>query len=361
MQANLKIRRFDPEQNGGKAWYQSYSVEVADYGSVLDALLIVRDEIDGTLGVRCSCRSAICGSCAMRINGHARLACKTRVCHVAPKGEEIVVEPGGNLPVVKDLVVDMQPFWGKIRAVDPWLQPGPEKPQRENLVPHERMAALQQTMNCIMCGCCLMDCTSLQAQLNQGKPYAETFLGPAALAKAQRFVGDPRDAATLQRLEELTQPTGIWECTHCFECVEVCPKGVAPLEQITKLRKVAEESGFTDHNGVRHSVAFAQSVEHGGLLDEGYLARKSVTFGELFTMIPGALRMWWAGKMPPLFHKPIPGVEHVQRIFKAIQAEGKTTVEAPQKSTAELKAEVELRPATAASPRAQLTGEKRIT
>src|SRR3989304_2511714 len=145
-----------------------------------------RSPITAASSMRCSSsatRSTARSACA--VPAAVRSAAPAQCASTAPrKGEEIVVEPGGNLPVVKDLVVDMQPFWGKIRAVDPWLQPGPEKPERENLVPHERMAALQQTMNCIMCGCCLMDCTSLQAQLNQGKPYAETFLGPAALAKA---------------------------------------------------------------------------------------------------------------------------------------------------------------------------------
>src|SRR3990170_4280948 len=118
MEVNLRVRRYDPEA-GGEAYYQTYEVESPEYATVLDSLLQVRDYVDGSLSLRCSCRSAICGSCAMRINGQARLACKIKVVSLAPDGEEIVVEPMGNMPVVKDLVVDMQPFWEKVQAVKP--------------------------------------------------------------------------------------------------------------------------------------------------------------------------------------------------------------------------------------------------
>jgi len=298
MQVKLKVRRFDPEK-GTSPYYQEYELDVPDYFTVLDALIQVREDVDETLALRCSCRSAICGSCAMRINGHAALACKTKVVTAAPHGEEILVEPVGNMPVIKDLVADMQPFWDKIRAIQPWLQPSGPPPEREYIVPNEHMLELVHVTNCIMCGACVSDCTVLEVDKN--------FLGPAALAKAYRFVGDPRDSMTKERLEELGKYSGIWDCTHCFECVEVCPKGVAPMDWIMAMREKAMEAGFTDNSGSRHSKAFAESVGHSGWLNEFTLLQKSVGWNlkELVRLLPGGLRM--------LFRRKTPSPKRVQR------------------------------------------------
>ncbi|MBI4529904.1 MAG: succinate dehydrogenase iron-sulfur subunit [Candidatus Latescibacteria bacterium] len=320
MLVNMKVRRYDPESDAPPR-YQAYSLDVPRYTTVLDALIQIREEIDGTLALRCSCRSAICGSCAMRINGRARLACKTKILTLAPHGEEVVVEPGGNLPVIKDLVVDMTPFWNKIKAVQPWLQPAGQPPEREYIVPNERMLDLAGVMDCIMCGACVMDCTVFDAELQMGKPTDTTFLGPAALAKAYRFVGDPRDSATNDRLRVLSEATGIWDCTHCFECVEVCPKHVAPMERILALRRAATEAGFTDNSGSRHSEAFADSVRQSGWLNEFTLIQKSIGFniGELLRLLPGGMRMLFRGKTPSPIHRPLPQVESVRRIFDTFE------------------------------------------
>src|SRR5688500_19283601 len=131
MQVNLKVRRYDPETPEAEPSYRNYSVEMPENATVLDTLIEVREYHDGTLSLRCSCRSAICGSCAMRINGRARLACKTSVKSIMEAdGGTITVEPAGNLPVIKDLVVDMAPFWDKVRAVQPWLPPSGPVPER---------------------------------------------------------------------------------------------------------------------------------------------------------------------------------------------------------------------------------------
>ncbi|MDP3061915.1 MAG: succinate dehydrogenase iron-sulfur subunit [Chloroflexota bacterium] len=265
MEARLRVRRFDPESSDGPR-YQSYALEVPDYATVLDTLLQIRDEVDGSLALRCSCRSAICGSCAMRINGQARLACKTKILGMAPNGEEVLVEPMGNMPVIKDLVTDMESFWGKIQAVEPWLQPKGPAPQREYLVPHEPMRHLADVMGCIMCGACVSDCATLETELGLGKPAAQTFLGPAALAKAYRFVGDPRDGADGDRLLALSRAEGIWDCTRCHICVEVCPKGVAPLEHILTLRRKAIEAGYEENLGARHTLEFEKTVRESSWL-----------------------------------------------------------------------------------------------
>jgi succinate dehydrogenase / fumarate reductase iron-sulfur subunit len=309
MEVTLKVKRFDPE-GSAESYYQQYKIDMPSNATVLDTLIEAREYQDGTLSLRCSCRSAICGSCMMRINGKARLACKTQIGSIAKEGEEITIEPGGNLPVIKDLVVDMAPFWSKVRAVKPWLQPEGEAPEREYLVPNESMAALGEVMNCIMCGACVSDCTVLEID--------KSFLGPAALAKAYRFAGDPRDDATTARLRELSAPSGMWDCTRCNYCVEVCPKDVKPMEQILKLRAAAGENGVTNTNGHRHTAAFVELVGANGRLDEFRLPvfteGKFNLIGQL-SYLPSAPRMLKAGKMPPIIPHKIPGVRHVKRIL----------------------------------------------
>jgi len=315
MEVRLKVKRYDPEAPPEQATrYQEYTVDMPENATVLDSLIEVREYHDGTLALRCSCRSAICGSCNCRINGRARLACKTQISSVAGENGEIVVEPAGNMPVIKDLVVDMAPFWSKVRAVKPWLQPEGLPPEREYLVPAESMTALAEVMNCIMCGACVSDCTSLEVD--------KSFLGPAALAKAYRFVGDPRDDATLARLRELSEPSGMWDCTRCNMCVQVCPKDVKPMEQILKLRSEAVHAGIKNNNGSRHTLAFVELVDANGRLDEFrlpvYTEGKFNVIGQL-SYLPSAPRMLRAGKMPPIFPHKISGIRHVKRIFKRFE------------------------------------------
>jgi succinate dehydrogenase / fumarate reductase, iron-sulfur subunit len=310
MQVSLHVRRSQGEAQ--ESYWQDYTTELPAHGTVLDGLLQVREEQDGTLGMRCSCRSAICGSCNMRIDGHARLACITKVADLSPDGAPITVEPAGNMPVIKDLVVDLDPFFAKVRQVQPFLQPDGPPPEREYEVDHNAMFQLNPVMACIMCGCCVSDCTVMDID--------KTFIGPAALAKAFRFVADPRDGQKKARLEMLTQPTGIWDCTHCFECVQQCPKGVAPMERIMALREEAMEAGAWHGGGARHSDEFARSVGHSGRLDEFRLMPISTgifNIGGQMQLIPGAIRLVMRGKLPSPIHRSIPGVQGVRRLFKA--------------------------------------------
>jgi succinate dehydrogenase / fumarate reductase iron-sulfur subunit len=311
MEVKLKVKRSDPEGTGIEGGFQDYSVDLPESATVLDSLIEVREYQDGSLALRCSCRSAICGSCAMHINGTARLACKTSVKSIQDEAEEITIEPAHNMPVIKDLVVDMAPFWSKLRAVKPWLQHAGPEPEREFIVPNESMAALGEVMNCIMCGACVADCTVMEVDKN--------FLGPAALAKAWRFVGDPRDDADLPRLREYSEPSGIWDCTRCNMCVQVCPKDVKPMDQILKLREEATHAGITNNNGSRHTLAFVELVEKNGRLDEFRLPvfteGKLNLIGQL-SYLPSAPRMLRAGKLPPPFPHKIPGVKQVKRLIQ---------------------------------------------
>jgi succinate dehydrogenase / fumarate reductase iron-sulfur subunit len=279
----LKIRRFEPD-SGRAAYWDEHPVEMAGSLSVLDAILKIRDEVDGSVGIRCSCQQAICGSCGVRMNGKPGLACNTHLEEAAarrhgegwnpPSGDEpqvIEVEPMGNMPVIRDLIVDMDAVhWKKIQRVTPYLVNQQPVPEREYIVPHENMVDVTQTMACIQCGACVSDCLSME--IDPG------FIGPAALSKAYRFVGDPRDAERNERLTDLAEDEhGIYDCTHCFNCIDACPKGVAPMSQIMRLRRIAgnDEKIVDRNNGERHEDSFVTLVRDYGLLHEAELLPRS--------------------------------------------------------------------------------------
>src|SRR5512133_3350059 len=191
MDVTLKIWRIDEE---GDRDLVTYELEAPEWACLLDVLDLIKDRHDGTLAYRKSCRMMICGSCGMRMDGAAVLACKERMKPIVEAGHVPVISPMGNLPIVKDLVVDMSPFWGKIQAVKPWLQPGYEEPpEKEWRFSQEQMNPIHKEALCIMCGCCVSECNSMESD--------PEFFGPAALAKGFRFVGDARDGAAIERLE----------------------------------------------------------------------------------------------------------------------------------------------------------------
>jgi len=329
----LKVRRFQPE-TGEAPYWEEFEVDLDSTLSVLDGILQAKDREDGSLAVRCSCRAAICGSCGMKINGESTLACKTQLGDAleaakhrtatagngsgrAAEQPAIVVEPMANMPVIKDLVTDMEStHWEKIRRVTPWLLPEGDPPEREYVVPPESMIDITQSMACIQCGACVSSCLSMEADPD--------FIGPAALAKAYRFVGDPRDAETKERLYDLAEdPHGLYDCTHCFSCIDACPKGVAPMDQIMRLRRLAGGEGIDDrNNGHRHEKAFVKIIESKGTLDESLLLQESYAAGirgklmptpealkGLLGSLPTLLRGLKTGKMRSL-PKIIPGVHH---------------------------------------------------
>ena len=211
----------------------------------------------------------ICGSCGMRMDGAAVLACKVRMYDIAQAGEVPVISAMGNLPIVKDLVVDMDPFWEKFKAMKPYLQPGYERPEdgREYRISQERMNAVHKESLCINCGCCVSECNAMESD--------PEFLGPQALAKGMRFVGDPRDGAKVERLEEYSGEHGIWECTRCFFCNERCPKGVDPRDAIAKLGAEAIKEGIDRDMGAKHAKWFIRSTETTGWLRETELVPKT--------------------------------------------------------------------------------------
>src|SRR6476660_6230272 len=263
----LKIWRYDAET--GEKELKRYEVEAPDWVTLLDVLDIIKDKHDGTLAYRKSCRMMICGSCGMRMDGAAVLACKTRMYEIAQAGEIPTISAMGNLPIVKDLVVDMGPFWSKFKSVQPWLQPGYERPTdgREYRISQERMNVIKKEALCINCGCCVSECNAMESD--------PEFLGPQALAKGMRFVGDPRDGATVARLEQYSKEHGIWDCTRCYFCNERCPKGVDPRDAIAKLGAEAIAHGIDRDPGAKHAKWFVRSSETTGWIREEELIPKT--------------------------------------------------------------------------------------
>jgi succinate dehydrogenase / fumarate reductase iron-sulfur subunit len=235
IKAHLRIKRFNPE-NDKKPWWGEYDVEVEPTDRVLDAIHAVKWNIDGTLALRRSCAHGVCGSDAMRINGRNRLA-----CHVLVKDElrngVITVEPILGLRVIKDLIVDMEPFFDHYRSVIPYLvnetDPGP----RERLQSPDERARFDDTTKCILCAACTTSCPSFWARGD--------YVGPAAIVQAHRFIFDSRDQAAEERLEILSDTDGVWRCRTIFNCTEACPRGIEVTKAIGEVKQ-AIATGKTD-------------------------------------------------------------------------------------------------------------------
>ena len=228
--ATLRIQRFRPEIDR-KPHLETYRVPLTPDTTILDALHAIKAEQDGSLTFRRSCRHAICGSCAMSVDGRNVLVCKTRLADRASGGRTVTVRPLPYLPIIKDLVVDRSVFWEQYRRVKPWLIPPADVPQKEFRVTPEEVAALNNAETCIMCGACYSACQVVA----MGKRY----LGPHALLKAFLRVLDPRDGAVGERLREVGGDDGAYRCHTIFNCIEACPKGLDPTKAIETLRGLA--------------------------------------------------------------------------------------------------------------------------
>jgi succinate dehydrogenase / fumarate reductase, iron-sulfur subunit len=300
--------------------WQSYQLTVQSSTTILDALNQIKWEQDGTLALRKNCRNTICGSCALRVNGRSALACQKNVGEVlaGTDTQEITIAPLGNLPVIKDLVVDMKPFWQGLKAIDPYISTAARQvPEREFLQTPAERAKLDQTGNCIMCGACYSECNSVEVN--------PQFVGPHALAKAYRMVADNRDATTDDRLGQYNQSeSGVWACTRCNYCNSVCPMEVAPLDQISKIKQeILARSDESASRAVRHRQQMVALVKQGGWIDErkfglNVVADQFKDLAGLMSLAPLGLRMLSKRKFPIDFH-PSEGTAEVRSLIEAVQ------------------------------------------
>ncbi|MET9645732.1 succinate dehydrogenase iron-sulfur subunit [Streptomyces syringium] len=223
----FRIRRFNPEISDQATW-QDFQLEIDPKERVLDGLHKIKWDHDGTLTFRRSCAHGICGSDAMRINGKNRLACKTLIKDINP-AKPITVEPIKGLTVLKDLVVDMEPFFQAYRDVMPFLITKGNEPTRERLQTAEDRERFDDTTKCILCAACTSSCPVFW---NDGQ-----YFGPAAIVNAHRFIFDSRDEAGEQRLEILNDKDGVWRCRTTFNCTDACPRGIEVTKAIQEVKR----------------------------------------------------------------------------------------------------------------------------
>jgi succinate dehydrogenase / fumarate reductase iron-sulfur subunit len=227
MRVRFDIRRYDPEKDEAP-YIQSYEVELEESDRVLDGLNEIRWRQDGTLTFRRSCEHGICGSDAMRINGRNGLACKTLIRDV---GKRVRVEPLLGFPVVRDLVIDQRRFFQRYRTVLPFLVNDDPVPPRERLQSPEARARFDDTTKCILCAACTTACPSAWGD--------DSFLGPAAIVQAHRFIFDTRDHATAERLARLTGRSGVWACRTVYNCTMACPRQIQVTRAIGEVKRAA--------------------------------------------------------------------------------------------------------------------------
>lgn len=312
--------------------WQIYTLEVESGTTILECLMRIKGEQDGSLAFRKNCRNTICGSCTMRINGRSALACKENVGHeieafkqLTADGVPVIsVAPLGNLPVLKDLVVEMQPFWDDLETIVPYVQKQNTPPAtEESLQSPEERERLNQTGNCILCGACYSECN--------GKLANPQFVGPHALAKAQRLLSDNREQEQLARLEQYNSiNSGVWGCTRCYLCNTVCPMDVAPMDQIGNIKKqLLSQTSVANTRPVRHRRVLVALVKEGGWVDERkfglyVMGNYFRDLGGIASILPLGLRMLTNGKFPLFFEASL-GTASVRRLIEKIQRSGAST------------------------------------
>jgi succinate dehydrogenase / fumarate reductase iron-sulfur subunit len=242
----IKVLRTDPNSNKSK--YDKFEIDVHSGMTVLEALFFIKDNLDESLAFRYSCRGAVCGTCAMLINKVPQLACRTQVEKLINKMDlpelasypsigknedwdiesEILVEPLPHLPIIKDLIVDMNRFFEVYREMEPVFQPTDEDPKKERAMEPEKVIDLENYTNCVLCAACYGACPVVAGD--------KGFKGPAALAKLYRFLADPREGREEYRLKLMDNPSGWQGCEFYTNCMRVCPKGVTPNIAIGKAR-----------------------------------------------------------------------------------------------------------------------------
>jgi len=293
--------------------YKEYEMEVGKDELILDLLNRIKWEHDGSFSYRRSCRHGICGACGIKVNGKPVLSCKENAMELLDMfNNELVIEPLSKKRAIKDMIIDKGDFWDKHDSIHPYLFSDVEEhPEHEHIVTPEEAEELNEADLCIQCGACHYACPVVE--------LSEDFFGPAAFAKAYRFEADVRDDAHDTRLQELNKlGQGVWDCAKCYECAEVCPKEVNPIDKITKLHQMLFKEGVAKSNvATRHAVGFKHSIAKRGVLDEGQL----VLYSEgpsIVKHIPVAIKMLKKGRIAMPWN--IPTSDNMDEIAKLVKS-----------------------------------------
>jgi len=302
----FEIYRYNPEKDT-EGYYKKYAVEVLTGTTISQVLRKIKDKADGTLTFRQGCGCAICGTCAVRINGRPMLACKTKIIDILPdlegaalEREEIRIEPLSNSKIIKDLVVDEKHFWDNVKKAMPWLIE-----EQKIDMEQKHIDDMKGSQDCINCHACSSACDSVE--------YDDSFLGPEAFVTLHRFAKDPRDGAKIQRLM-LANDNNLWNCVRTYTCIDNCPKDIRPADKITELHEMGIDQGLGG-KPQRHAKHFISGLKSKGKLDELMMPIKTLRM-EVLGFVPDTIKMVSKGKMPPLFGKKI--VDH-KEVWNLIQ------------------------------------------
>ena len=302
---NFKVFRFNADEDY-LPYYEDYAMDVTSEEVVLDILNRIKWDHDGSFSYRRSCRHGICGACAIKVNGRSTLACKESMTDMIELwGDEMTIEP------LKDMIIDKGDFWEKHDAVKPFVVDEiDETPETENLLSPAEADALDDADLCIQCGACHYACPVVEVN--------EEFMGPAAFAAAYRFEADVRDGDKSRLIDVNQMGSGVWDCVKCYECAQVCPKEVNPIEKIGKLHNMLFQQGKAESNvATRHAVGFEKSIKKNGVLDEGGLVLYSEMAG-IVKHVPVALKMFSKGKItPPWSITKSKNLDEIQKLVKS--------------------------------------------
>ncbi len=322
----FKIFRYNP-QIDAQPFFDDFNIPVEKGITVLRALNYIKENIEPRLSYRAFCQAGICGSCAMKINGVTKLACTTQVWDELENCAEenvLLIEPVSNLHVLKDMVVDMDMVVDKIEKYFGWVStkmPENQFGKKEFNIPEEEFKLYDAATDCILCASCISECTMTKAN--------KDYITPAVLLKTYRMESDSRDSISDKRMDTLVEKNGVWDCTHCYRCMEYCVKHIPIMDSIHHLReKAIETRGKTDTAGAKHADAFVKDIQSKGRLVESLLPIR--TNGLMWTvrnMLPMAFKLTKKGKTPPppFLMKPIPGIKSLRDLLADLKNRNQTT------------------------------------
>jgi succinate dehydrogenase / fumarate reductase iron-sulfur subunit len=265
--ANVRVLRYTPGQHKCP-YFDNFKVEVETGMTVLEVLRLIKNTQDSSLTFRAFCRSKICGSCAVRVNGKPVLACSTQLMPILEdfRKNSVVVEPMKNMPILRDLVVDIDPVIEKLAKMHPYLMENkariPETLEQESLMSRQELGRFDYITDCILCGSCYSACSAVFAD--------PKYAGPLTLGKAYRFSADVRDHFKGERMQAAVDQ-GLWSCAQCRKCINVCPKDTRPAISIQRLRKMSIDDGIHDTPGSRRAKAYAGDVAKYGQVNKPML------------------------------------------------------------------------------------------
>lgn len=304
----FQISRYDPAKDAGSCFH-TYRLSLKKGDTLLDCLDRIKSHQDGTLAYRSSCLQAVCGSCAVRVNGKPMLACRTQVAWLALEGTVIKIEPLRNFKVIRDLVVDLSPLYQQIQDIMPWLAAGRDRTAGTNqYATHDWTNPELDHWKCIMCASCYSECSLFDV--------TRDFYGPAALVAAYHFSVNCRDGVRAERIERLAARHGIWECIRCYSCSEACTQEIKHHEIINALSAMTDQHRPCRHAGARHARAFLRDIPKNGKLNEWLLAWRTAGL-RLMAYAGWAVKLILKGRLNFRSPKTVAGINGIKSIYRA--------------------------------------------